>query len=361
MIAERIAGSTTSLKGLADGSIVAGAACPTVSTGISACLFSFSINTGWPYSPALQGRPAVERERVGWDLQKPGSRGLRPMLISRAMHIDAARLWTWRAVISVLAVFCVLASLAGCGGEEARTSSSSGMELSSPPFDMTRRTQPTGIDVELARALAASLGKELVIRNTAFDGLIPALQTGKIDLILSSMTITPQRAESIDFSTPYLQTGICLLVNAGSDVHKSDDLDRPEAQGGSSRTARRVLLRTGNTSRRRSFCKSASRARACWKWCRAKRTRSSTISSRSSPTSAKNPRTTRAVLEPLRKEAWGVGSAKGNADLLQQVNAFLADFRAPSRPGDHRRQVPPTPTGKRLRQWATRFRSSHDP
>ena len=40
-----------------------------------------------------------------------------------------------------------------------------------------------------------------------------------------------------------------------------------------------------------------------------------------------NPRTTRAVLEPLRKEDWGIGIRKGNGELLRQVNAFLADFR----------------------------------
>ena len=71
--------------------------------------------------------------------------------------------------------------LAGCGGKNPHQLVV-GMELASPPFDTTdEHNQPSGIDVELARALAGALGKELVIRNTAFDGLIPALQTGKID------------------------------------------------------------------------------------------------------------------------------------------------------------------------------------
>ena len=65
------------------------------------------------------------------------------------------------------------------------------MELAYPPFEMTdEHNQPSGIGVELAQALANALHKELVIENTQFTGLIPALKTGKIDLIISSMTAT---------------------------------------------------------------------------------------------------------------------------------------------------------------------------
>ena len=88
-----------------------------------------------------------------------------------------------------------------------------GMELAYPPFEMRdERGEPAGVSVDLARALGAALGLPVEIQNLPFDGLLPALKTGKIDLILSSMTATPERAQSIDFSEPYLQTGLCLLV-----------------------------------------------------------------------------------------------------------------------------------------------------
>ncbi len=60
-----------------------------------------------------------------------------------------------------------------------------------------------------------------------FSGLIPALKTGKIDLIISSMTETPERAQSIDFSDPYLNTGLCLLVKKDSPIQGIGDVDRP--------------------------------------------------------------------------------------------------------------------------------------
>ena len=60
-----------------------------------------------------------------------------------------------------------------------------GMELSYPPFEMTDATgRPTGVSVRLAEGLAKHLGRELVIENIAFDGLIPALKTRKIDCII---------------------------------------------------------------------------------------------------------------------------------------------------------------------------------
>jgi polar amino acid transport system substrate-binding protein len=100
------------------------------------------------------------------------------------------------------------------------------MELSYPPFEMTDpQGRPTGVSVKLAEALGRHLSRDVVIENIAFDGLIPALKTGKIDCIISSMTATPERSRSIAFSEPYLKTGLALLVGAKSPVKGADDLD----------------------------------------------------------------------------------------------------------------------------------------
>ena len=86
-----------------------------------------------------------------------------------------------------------------------------GMELAYPPFEMTdTQGNPAGVSVDLANALGEYLHRKVVIQNIRFDGLIPELKVGKIDLIISSMTATPERAQAIDFSEPYLKTGLCL-------------------------------------------------------------------------------------------------------------------------------------------------------
>src|SRR5207247_3717008 len=104
-------------------------------------------------------------------------------------------------------LFASLLLIAGCA-PASKEKLTVGMELAYPPFEMTdEQNRPTGVSVDLAKALAKYLGKEVEIQNLPFDGLIPALKTGKINLIISSMTATPERAQSIAFSDPYLKTG----------------------------------------------------------------------------------------------------------------------------------------------------------
>lgn len=78
------------------------------------------------------------------------------------------------------------------------------IDLAIPPFGMTdEKMQPTGSDVDLARALAKDLGVELEIVTTNGPSRIPSLQTGKADLVVSTLSITPERAKVVDFSIPY--------------------------------------------------------------------------------------------------------------------------------------------------------------
>jgi polar amino acid transport system substrate-binding protein len=102
----------------------------------------------------------------------------------------------------------ILTSLGGACARHADHALVVGMELAYPPFEMTdTQGNPSGVSVDLARELGKFLHKDVVIQNIAFDGLIPSLKTGKIDLVISSMTATSERAQSIDFSAPYLTTG----------------------------------------------------------------------------------------------------------------------------------------------------------
>ena len=102
-----------------------------------------------------------------------------------------------------------------------------GMELAYPPFEMSdKEGVPQGVSVDFAKALGKYLGREVVIENTAWSGLIPSLKTGRIDLIISSMTITKERQKSINFSIPYAQSSLAILANKESGVLSIDDLDK---------------------------------------------------------------------------------------------------------------------------------------
>ena len=123
--------------------------------------------------------------------------------------------------------------LAGCGEKEKEPKAEVkvekkvlkvGMELAYPPFEMSEKDgTPSGVSVDFAKALAKALDRELIIENIAWDGLIPSLKTGKIDLIISSMTITEERKKSIDFSIPYAQSSLAILANKNSAVKSIND------------------------------------------------------------------------------------------------------------------------------------------
>jgi len=225
-----------------------------------------------------------------------------------------------------IVVLCLFAGLA-CSATAAAPLRV-GMELSYPPFEMTDpQGRPTGVSVRLAEALAKHLGRELVVENIAFDGLIPALKTGKIDCIISSMTATPERSRSIAFSEPYLKTGLALLVGTKSPVRSAADLN---VKG------RMIAVKKGTTGHQ--YAATA-----------LKQARLLVLDKESSgvlevvqgkadafiydslsvyQNHKRHPDTTRAVLEPFREETWAVGLRPDDSGLRDQINRFLEAFRA---------------------------------
>lgn len=89
-----------------------------------------------------------------------------------------------------------------------------GMDLRYPPFE-TQDSEgvPYGISVDIAEAFGEYLGRPVEIVDTNFASLIPSLNSGEIDVIIASMSRTPERAEAVDFSEPYLYFKIISLVN----------------------------------------------------------------------------------------------------------------------------------------------------
>ncbi len=89
-----------------------------------------------------------------------------------------------------------------------------GMDLSYPPFETVDTTnEPEGISVDIAYALGEYLDREVEVVNTNFGSLIPALNSGEIDIVIASMSITAERENSVDFSDPYFYFKIISLVN----------------------------------------------------------------------------------------------------------------------------------------------------
>ena len=79
-----------------------------------------------------------------------------------------------------------------------------------------------GVDIEIAKQVAADLGVELEIKDMQFNGLFSALNSGDIDMIIAGMVADEKRSESVDFTEPYFEQGQVLLVNKkDADTFKS--------------------------------------------------------------------------------------------------------------------------------------------
>lgn len=143
--------------------------------------------------------------------------------------------------LNVLLVLLVigLVSVSGCTDSQVNSGTGEGANASAakatyiigtepyfPPFeyaDENNSNQIIGFDVDLINAIAEDQGFNVVWKSLEFDALIPALQSGQIDIIVSGMTITEEREKSVDFSNPYINAGLALAVAQNNNQIKSVD------------------------------------------------------------------------------------------------------------------------------------------
>lgn len=140
-----------------------------------------------------------------------------------------------------LAVLTAALTLVGCGSSNSNSSDENvfrvGMEAGYPPFNWTQTDDSNGAvkiegsseyaggyDVEIAKKIAESLGKELVIVKTEWDGLVPALTSGKIDAIIAGMSPTEERKQTIDFTDVYYKSDLVMLVKKGGAYENAETL-----------------------------------------------------------------------------------------------------------------------------------------
>jgi polar amino acid transport system substrate-binding protein len=218
-------------------------------------------------------------------------------------------------------------ALTGC--QEKKDKLVVAMELAYPPFETKDDAgNPSGISVDMAYALGEYLGREVEIVNTAWDGLIPSLQTGKADIIISSMTIKESRMEMVDFSIPYVNALLAILANKGSGVASIDDLNQP---------GMKVAVKTGTTGHifaeehltNAEIIVLADESACVTEVVQGKADGFLYDQLTIYRNHKSNPDTTSAVFIPFQDaEHWGVAVQKGNEDLVNDINAFIEKFSA---------------------------------
>ena len=139
------------------------------------------------------------------------------------------------AIIVVLSLVLVLSAAAFAADDNTFKV---GLECNYAPFNWTQTDDANGAvaikdgggfcggyDVEIAKIIAEALGKELVIVKTEWDGLIPAVNSGKIDAVIAGMSPTEERKYTVDFSDPYYESDLVIVIKADGPYAEATKLE----------------------------------------------------------------------------------------------------------------------------------------
>ena len=124
------------------------------------------------------------------------------------------------------------AMICGCG--EKDNSLKMITEATFPPYEFLRGQEIAGIDVEICRAVAKKLNRPFKAETVDFDSVIPAVISGKADLAAAGITVTEDRKKDVDFSIPYVKTGIVVIYKKSNPFKNIEQLkgNKIGVQGG---------------------------------------------------------------------------------------------------------------------------------
>jgi polar amino acid transport system substrate-binding protein len=141
----------------------------------------------------------------------------------------------WAMVVSVLVFSIAFNATAVAGALLDRIQQKGelvvGMSGDQPPLNATARDgKIIGLEVDISSRMASAMGVNLRVANMPFSELLAALSTGKIDMILSGMTMTPARNMKVAFVGPYYVTGKAFLTKKETiaSLKNADGIDKPE-------------------------------------------------------------------------------------------------------------------------------------
>ena len=245
-----------------------------------------------------------------------------------------------KSIIAVLLIVALAFSLAACGGgdSEENTSGDSekvtykvGTEPTFPPFDTTDEEQNiVGLDMDLIKAIGEDQGFEVTFENLTFDGLVPALKAGNIDIIAAGMNKDdPERQKQVDFSDAYYESKLMVAVTEDNNTIKSVDDLTPDMK---------VAAQTGTTgaTKTQELADEGKIAEAVildgldTAMMQLLNGDVQAVINDKPVTEAymkKQPDKIKMVGEPLNAENYGFAVQKGNTELLDKINDGLKNIK----------------------------------
>lgn len=139
----------------------------------------------------------------------------------------------FKTIAAVSTTLLMAGALAACGGS-AEPGGGDGLQdsyvvatdTSFVPFEFQEDGEYVGFDIDVINEIADRAGFEIELETTNFDGIIPGLQTGSFDIAIAGITITEDRAEVVDFTSPYYKSGLRIGVPVDdTDITGVEDLE----------------------------------------------------------------------------------------------------------------------------------------
>ena len=212
------------------------------------------------------------------------------------------------------------AMICGCGQKDNTLKMIT--EATFPPYEFLRGQEIVGIDVEICRAVAEKLGKGFQAETVDFDSVIPAVISGKADLAAAGITVTEDRKKNVDFSIPYVKTGI-VVISKKSNPFK----DVAQLKG------KKIGVQSGTTSETyvlEQLKQEPDRSRSTAEACAAlKSGRVDFVIADIDP--AKNcvkGEADLALSDFITSEEYAVAIRKGQPELLATINATISELKA---------------------------------
>ena len=127
-----------------------------------------------------------------------------------------------KVMLTTLVIICMIFLTSGCGKKENELVLVT--EAGFAPYEYYEEGKIVGVDIDIANEIAKELGKELVIKDVSFDFVINEVKSGKADFAAAGISITPERAEEVDFTMEYTVSNQVVVVKKGSNIKNFDDI-----------------------------------------------------------------------------------------------------------------------------------------
>ena len=194
-------------------------------------------------------------------------------------------------------------------------------EATFPPYEFLRGQEIAGIDVEICRAVAQRLNRPFKAETVDFDSVIPAVISGKADLAAAGITVTEDRKKNVDFSIPYVKTGIVVIFRKSSPFKDKEQLKGKKIGVQSGTTSETFVLEELKQEPERS--KSPAEAVAALKSGRVE----FVIADIDPAKNCVKGEADLALSDFITSEEYAVAIRKGQPELLQAINATIAELK----------------------------------